>query len=149
MSHAARRLQERYGSVIDGRSSQVSPRTLLRVIRAGNASEILMKCGGDASARAFDVPITFQDGTRIKIRCVVSLDLNKVITVLPTEMPTQQLARKDRERKRAMFKIMERAGDADDEAMAPVEVDEAAREKLEQERKSAKATFGDALCAGR
>ncbi len=137
MSHAADRMWQRFGFY-------VSPQQLLRVIRAGNARERVMMGQGD-TVRQFDVPITFEDGTKTIVRCLVSLDLNIVITITRPETPMESLRRKEGEHKRKVFKSLKHVAVDIDEAVAPVELDDTAREKLEQERKSAKATFGDAL----
>lgn len=137
MSHAADRMWKRFGFYM-------SPYQLLEIIRAGNAKERLMMGAGDR-ARQFDVPITFEDGTNTIVRCLVSLDLNIVITITRPETPLESLRRKEGEHKRKIFKSLRHVAADIEEAVAPVELDQAAREKLEQERKSAKATFADAL----
>ena len=130
MSHATDRMWQRFGFY-------VSPQQLLRVIRAGNAKERLMMGEGDR-VRKFDVPITFENGTTTTVRCLVSLDLKVVITITPPETPKESLRRKEGEHKRKVFKSLKHGAVDIDEAVAPVELDEAARGKLEQERKSAK-----------
>jgi hypothetical protein len=137
MSHAADRMWKRFGFYM-------SPYHLLEIIRAGNAKERLMMGLGDR-ARQFDVPITFEDGTKTIVRCLVSLDLNVVITITRPETPMESLRRKEGEHKRKVFKSLKHVAVEIDETVAHVELDKAACEKLAQERKSAKATFGDAL----
>ena len=137
MSHAEDRIWKHFGFYM-------SPYQLLEIIRAGNAKERLMMGAGDR-ARQFDVPITFEDGTKTIVRCLVSLDLDVVITITRPETPLESLRRKYGQHTRKVFKSLKHVAVEIDEAVAPVELDEAARGKLEQERKSAKATFGDAL----
>jgi hypothetical protein len=137
--HAMNRMLQRSGFY-------VSPAKLLRVIRAGKATERLMMGEGDR-ARKFDVPVTGPDGTKTIIRCLVSLDLKIVFTVLPLETPIEAMRRKEGEHKRKVYKSLKHAAADDNEVVAPEAIDEAARQKLEQERASAKTTFADVLRA--
>jgi hypothetical protein len=110
MSHAHKQMMDRYGFV-------VSPRILLQVIKAGNARELVQR-GEGPDARMFDVPLTFEDGSQVLVRCVVSLNLDYVITVLPPERRVQQLYRKESEKNRRFHKEMRRASaDEDDESL--------------------------------
>jgi hypothetical protein len=133
MKHVCDRLWERYGFF-------VAPTDLLRVIRAGNAKELLSKGEGN-SARQFDVPLVFEDGTKATVRCLVGLSLENVITILPPERRMEIIKRKEGEHARKVHKQMRQGPQSSaEEAVASVELDEDAREKLEQERAQARAT---------
>jgi hypothetical protein len=119
MSHAHEQMMERYGFV-------VSPQILLRVIHAGNARE-KVSMGEGHEARMFDVPLTFEDGTQVVVRCLVSLNLDFVITVLPPERRLQQLWRKQGADAKRVHKTVARrlVDDVPEEGVTPVEEFEA------------------------
>jgi hypothetical protein len=139
MTHAQDQLRRRYPEAVSGRSFQVSLKTLLNIIRAGNAVERFSRLGHTAveqGRRLFDVPITFQDGAKETIRCLVTSDLNVVVTVLPNEGKQIQAALgKAARHTRKIHKELKHGPQGDAEAITPdVDVDEEALAKVENVR---------------
>jgi len=136
MSHATKRLAKRYPD------AQVSPKILLDVIRAGNATEsfkLIGETGIEKGRRHFKVPI----GT-LTIFCLVSQNLDFVISVLPPETQLEAMTRKKGEENRRIHKELKHGPQGDAEAITPAaQIDDEARAKVEQESSSAAIKLGN------
>jgi hypothetical protein len=128
--HAEQRLVERYGPAIANRSRQrsgqfqITLRDLLRVIRAGNATETF-SVGAQAHTRTFDVPITFEEGDTVRIRCLVQSDLSNVMTILPPESKRERRDRLRGERRKKELRAQKIAEQNEINPVTPDEEDEA------------------------
>jgi hypothetical protein len=90
------------------------------------------------------VPITVQDGNTVIIPCLVSQNLDFVISVLPPETQLEAMKRKKGEANRRIHKELKQGPQGDAEAITPAaQLDDEARAKVEQESGSAKIKLGN------